>query len=190
MMATRAGPGQIWVSDYTTVALREVDLGPVDAVKSGFQHYVGFNGRASRSEYWWWYLFAVIVAVVAAIADSSGVLAGLIGLGLFLPGLAVGFRRLHDSGRSAWWLLIAIVPLIGILVLLVFLVSAGDALPNKYGPPVGSSLHGFPDNAEASPRSPGAEPTDQTRKLSELREAGALTQEEFETKKAELLSRM
>lgn len=73
----------------------------VDAIKSGFRNYAKFRGRASRSEYWWFFLFTVLVqAVGSSIDESLGNIAGLV---VFLPGLALQVRRLHDTGRSGWW---------------------------------------------------------------------------------------
>jgi len=73
----------------------------VDAIKSGFRNYARFRGRAGRSEYWWFFLFTVLAQTVASsISDDFG---NLVGLAVFLPGLAVHVRRLHDTGRSGWW---------------------------------------------------------------------------------------
>jgi uncharacterized membrane protein YhaH (DUF805 family) len=108
-------------------------------VKSGFDHYVVFSGRASRPAYWWWFLFGILVAIGASIIDAAigttGVISGLAGLALVLPGLSVSIRRLHDIDRSGWWILIGLIPLIGFIVLLVFYLREGDAGENKYGPP-------------------------------------------------------
>ncbi|BBF81857.1 DUF805 domain-containing protein [Asticcacaulis excentricus] len=118
-------------------------MGFVEAVKSGLKNYVTFSGRATRSEFWWFALFQFIVILVPAMlsiserADGSfgifSTLQLLISLGLFLPSLALSFRRLHDTNRSAWWLLISLVPLIGGIVLLVFYCLKGTEGPNKYG---------------------------------------------------------
>jgi uncharacterized membrane protein YhaH (DUF805 family) len=110
-----------------------------EAVRSGFDHYVKFEGRASRSAYWWWFLFEVIVGVVAVILDyaifsSLGVFYVLTSLGLLLPSLSVAVRRLHDTDRTGWWLLIYLVPFIGFIVLLVFFLTDSDPGPNQYGP--------------------------------------------------------
>jgi uncharacterized membrane protein YhaH (DUF805 family) len=110
-----------------------------DAVKSVFNQYVGFSGRARRSEYWYWMLFYFILAIVASILDralfgqTNSYISWLLGLGLFLPSLAVAVRRLHDTSRSGWWVLIGLIPIIGTIVLIVFYVqdSHGD---NQYGP--------------------------------------------------------
>jgi uncharacterized membrane protein YhaH (DUF805 family) len=92
--------------------------------------YAQITGRASRSEYWWFYLFTVLVS---AAADSLGGTAGnLASLFFLLPGLALVARRLHDTGRSGWWFLIAFT-VIGIPVLLYWLVRASDAGSNSYG---------------------------------------------------------
>jgi uncharacterized membrane protein YhaH (DUF805 family) len=88
--------------------------------------------------YWWWVLFAIIAAVVANIVDAiigAPILSVIVGLGLLLPGLSVAIRRLHDTNRTGWWILIGLIPLIGFIVLLVFYVQEGDAGDNKYGPP-------------------------------------------------------
>ena len=107
----------------------------VEAIKDGFGKYVTFSGRSSRSAYWYWALFAFLVGLVAAILDmaiGTRILSLITSLALLLPGLAVGFRRLHDVGRSAWWILIALVPLIGVIVLLVFALQPSEG-PNRFG---------------------------------------------------------
>jgi uncharacterized membrane protein YhaH (DUF805 family) len=108
-----------------------------DAVRSVFSKYVTFSGRARRSEFWWFALFAGIVYIVAGIIDSAignQVLGYLVGLALLLPSLAVTVRRLHDTGRSGWWILIGLIPLIGAIVLLVFEVQDSQPGTNSYGP--------------------------------------------------------
>lgn len=118
-------------------------MGFMDAVKSVYSNYFNFQGRARRSEYWFFYLFAVIVSVVALIlivstgetgAGIFGRVYGVFILGALIPQLAVAVRRLHDTDRSGWWLLIGLIPLVGFIVLLIFMV--GDSKPgaNKYGP--------------------------------------------------------
>lgn len=115
------------------------------AVKHVLNNYANFSGRARRSEYWWWTLATVIFNVVAnvlmtAMASMSNTL-GLIfaiivlvvSLGLIIPSIAVGARRLHDMGRSGWWLLISFVPLIGFLLLLYWFVQRGTVGSNEFG---------------------------------------------------------
>jgi uncharacterized membrane protein YhaH (DUF805 family) len=115
------------------------------AVRSVLSQYVGFGGRARRSEYWWFALFSVLVGIVTSLLDmglgtdfegsvASGGLFGLIAnLALLLPSLAVAVRRLHDTDRSGWWILIALIPLVGLIVLLVFFVQDGAPGPNRFG---------------------------------------------------------
>ena len=106
----------------------------IDAVNSCFRQYVGFSGRASRSEFWWFTLFGLLVGLAAALVDPTGTIGVLLSLALFLPSLAVSVRRLHDTGRSGWWLLIGLVPIAGLIVLIVFFVMRGDPGANRYGP--------------------------------------------------------
>jgi uncharacterized membrane protein YhaH (DUF805 family) len=116
------------------------------AVRSVLSQYVRFGGRARRAEYWWFFLFSVLVGIVTLILDialgtdfegsaTSGGLFNLIAnLALLLPSLAVAVRRLHDTDRSGWWILIGLIPLIGAIVLLVFFVQDGTLGPNRFGP--------------------------------------------------------
>ncbi|GIF47169.1 uncharacterized membrane protein YhaH (DUF805 family) [Asanoa ferruginea] len=113
-----------------------------ESLKSVFSQYVGFSGRARRSEYWWFALFAILLNVVARILDSvlfdtstasTGIFGIIVGLALFLPGLAVAVRRLHDTDRTGWWVLIGLVPLVGAIVLLVFMVSDSKPGANRFG---------------------------------------------------------
>src|SRR5205085_9532491 len=107
-----------------------------EAIASGFSNYVNFSGRACRSEFWYWVLFAVVVSIVANVIDMIiGIPAvGLItGLGLFLPGLAVTIRRLHDLDRTGWWFLLAFTG-IGWILLIIWDCMKGTTGPNSYGP--------------------------------------------------------
>lgn len=116
-----------------------------EAISSCFRQYVGFNGRAPRSEFWYFQLFAVLLGIGAPILDPTGGVGALISLALLLPSLAVAARRLHDTNRSGWWILIALIPLIGIIVLIVWWASRGDPHANRYGPPpFGKSTDGMP----------------------------------------------
>lgn len=108
----------------------------VDSVKTGFDNYVNFEGRATRSEYWWWVLFYYIVYFAAMALDFSlglGIVSLLASLAMLAPSLSVACRRLHDIGRSGWWQLL-VLTIIGIFVLLYWFVQKGDAGENKYGP--------------------------------------------------------
>ncbi|MEV0724369.1 DUF805 domain-containing protein [Micromonospora purpureochromogenes] len=120
-------------------------MSPIDAIKSVLSQYAGFSGRARRSEYWWFVLFSLILGIVAGVLDgalgtdigsdpsSTGVIGLIVSLALLLPTLAVAVRRLHDTDRSGWWLLIGLVPLVGAIVLLVFFVKDGTRGTNRYG---------------------------------------------------------
>ena len=106
-----------------------------EAIASCFRQYVGFSGRASRSEFWYFELFAVVLSIAGSIIDPTGVVGGLISLALLLPSLAVTARRLHDTNRSGWWILIAFIPLVGIIVLIVWWATRGGPDANRFGPP-------------------------------------------------------
>jgi len=105
-----------------------------DSVKSVLQKSFTLQGRASRSEYWWFYLFYIIIYIgTFAIDISMGTPLSLIML-LFLPGIfCVSCRRMHDLGKSGWWMLISLIPLIGGLIVLFWLVSEGEDEANYYG---------------------------------------------------------
>ncbi len=100
--------------------------------------YATFTGRARRAEYWMFALFNIIIAVVLGVVDtvigSPGILGGIYVLAVLLPSIAVGIRRLHDTGRSGWWLLIVFVPFVGAIVFLVFTVMDSHPGTNAYGP--------------------------------------------------------
>lgn len=106
--------------------------------------YAVFSGRAQRAEYWYYVLFYLIINLVLGYIDrlmnptipqdGAGVLTGVFVLATLIPSLAVGARRLHDTNRSGWWLLISLIPLIGAVVLLIFTVQDGTPGDNRFGP--------------------------------------------------------
>ncbi len=99
--------------------------------------YADFNGRAQRQEYWMFTLVAVIINVLLSIIGGilgTAVIGMIFGLAVLVPSVAAGVRRLHDTGRSGWWMLIALVPLIGGLALLYFFILDSTPGENKYGP--------------------------------------------------------
>jgi len=106
--------------------------------------YAVFNERARRKEYWFFFLFNVIISIALTFIDEAtgsfdaksgmGLLGGIYGLALLIPSIAVAVRRLHDTGRSGWWLFIVVIPLIGVIVLLVFLAQDSKPGKNQYGP--------------------------------------------------------
>lgn len=99
-------------------------------------HYADFEGRARRKEFW---MFFLVDLLAAAVAEAIGqaihlpALSSLYGLATLLPYVAVGVRRLHDTGRSGWWMLIQLIPLIGAIWLIVLLATAGNSGGNRYG---------------------------------------------------------
>lgn len=107
-----------------------------DAVRSVLTQYAVFSGRARRSEFWFYMLaFVIVYAAVAALDSllSLGFLALLMSLALLLPNLAVIVRRLHDTDRPWWWVLVGMVPVVNLLVI-VYLATDGTPGPNTYGP--------------------------------------------------------
>jgi uncharacterized membrane protein YhaH (DUF805 family) len=115
------------------------------------KQYADFSGRARRTEFWMFTLFSAIASIVLALIDtligtaaiygsgaaytfSPGILQGLYALAVLIPTLAVTVRRLHDQDRTGWWLLIGLIPVVGGIVLLVFMCLEGTRGPNQYGP--------------------------------------------------------
>ncbi len=120
------------------------------------RRYAEFDGRSRRREYWMFYLFTLllgmafglIVGIIALATYSLGMsetammtiilpfyfIGGLLSLALIIPSLAVSIRRMHDQDKSGWWILIALVPFVGGIVLLVFLCLDGTPGPNRFGP--------------------------------------------------------
>lgn len=121
-------------------------MGFAEAIKSGFSNYLNFSDRSQRSAFWYWQLFYLIVysavlaldfSVLRSFSSSNagfGPLTGIFYIATLLPSIAVMFRRLHDTGRSAWWELLWFVPVIGWIILIVWHCQRGEAGPNKYGP--------------------------------------------------------
>jgi uncharacterized membrane protein YhaH (DUF805 family) len=149
------------------------ELSPIDWARRPLQRYADFSGRAPRAEYWWYFLGTMIAYIVVMIVENIVGLDGTVGpygplslilmLGLLVPGLAVTVRRLHDTNRSGWWILIAVIPylilgilaggaiasgsmgamagagllglvaMVGAIVLLVFMVLPGTKGENRFG---------------------------------------------------------
>ena len=111
-----------------------------EAIRSGFNNYVGFSGRAPRSEYWFWTLFVILVSIVAVILDAAifpyrqvSPFNAITSIILLLPGIAVSVRRLHDMDHTGWWLLIALTG-IGAIILLIWFCFKGTDGANRFGP--------------------------------------------------------
>jgi uncharacterized membrane protein YhaH (DUF805 family) len=118
------------------------------------RQYADFTGRARRTEFWMFTFVSAIIGIVLSLVDevvfvgpgvsTTGWLGTIYGLAVLLPTLAVGARRLHDTGRSGWWLLLAIIPLIGAIVLIVFFALEGQRTTNSYGPDPKAVPAGYP----------------------------------------------
>ncbi|MES2895160.1 MAG: DUF805 domain-containing protein [Pseudomonadota bacterium] len=128
----------------------------MDMMFEPIRKYAQFSGRARRKEYWMFCLLIIGIEIVfyalMGILGAGPMMAGdptagvnpiagllmlvfsVVMLGLFIPSLAVSFRRLHDTNRSAWWLLIALIPFLGVVVLLVFMLLDGTPGDNRFGP--------------------------------------------------------
>ncbi|MBW3638363.1 MAG: DUF805 domain-containing protein [Actinobacteria bacterium] len=111
-------------------------MGFADAVQSAFSQYAGFSGRARRSEYWWFSLAVFLIIVLATVVDlvigTFPAFYALAFLAVLLPSIAVGVRRLHDTGKSGWFYLLAFVPFGGIALLVFFVMDSSP--DNQYGP--------------------------------------------------------
>ena len=119
-----------------------------EAISTVLSKFSTFSGRATRPEYWWWVLFVIIVMSVTRLVDGAIVapllgferfegiagqpLSAVVSLAFLIPSLAVGARRLHDIGRTAWWLLLHLVPIAGSIVLLVFALQPSEEGENQY----------------------------------------------------------
>ncbi len=105
--------------------------------------YAVFDGRARRKEYWYFVLFNFIIGFVLGLIEglagiapgiNYSVLSLIYALAVLLPGLGVGVRRLHDTGRSGWWLFISLIPFIGAIILLILMATDSQEGTNQYGP--------------------------------------------------------
>ncbi|HEY8068098.1 MAG TPA: DUF805 domain-containing protein [Burkholderiales bacterium] len=107
---------------------------------AALKKYATFSGRARRSEYWYFVLFNTLIFIALAVVDMVVIrskfdaLGTIFNLATLLPSLAVFFRRLHDTGRSGWWWLIGLIPILGWIVLLIFLIKDSDPGDNRFGP--------------------------------------------------------
>ena len=107
-----------------------------EAIKAALTNYVNFSGRALRSEYWFFFLFVIVVHVVLLIVEhvtGIGMLSIIFGLAVLLPGLAVSVRRLHDLDKSGWFVLIGLIPIVGAIIVLVWMCQQGTSGANRFG---------------------------------------------------------
>ncbi|MBI2630861.1 DUF805 domain-containing protein [Candidatus Nomurabacteria bacterium] len=108
-----------------------------------FKKYAEFNGRARRREFWMFLLFSFIISIALSIIDSilgtevgrgNGILSSLYSLAIIVPSIAVTVRRLHDTNRSGWWWFLWLIPIVGWIILIVWLATDSMAGDNQYGP--------------------------------------------------------
>lgn len=136
------------------------------AVRTCFSKYVDFSGRARRSEFWYFVLFTLLVGVVSGVVDSilgtdfdtsGGLINSVTSLALFLPSLAVAVRRLHDIGRSGWWILLGLIPIVGWIIVIVWYCTDTRRGDNQYGPDpkYGPSDGTYPPPPPAAPYGSG-----------------------------------
>ena len=113
-------------------------VSPLEAVTVFWLRWT-FRGRASRSEYWWAYLMCTIVPAVLGLVSDA--LVALWALLVLVPGLAVTARRLHDTDRSGWWILIFLIPIVGPIALLIFVMQGSQPTENRFGPVPNTESH-------------------------------------------------
>lgn len=124
----------------------------IEWYKMAFTKYADFKSRSTRNEFWWFVLCNILIIIALNLlmgifaAMEIGILAGLFGIvyliyafAVFIPSLALSVRRLHDTNRSGWFLLLSLIPLVGSIILLVFYAQESDPNSNKWGPRPGSS---------------------------------------------------
>ena len=126
---------------------QETDISFKEAVEKFFRNYTNSNGRARRKEYWYPVLFQLIInvaiSIIGVILGMTGVealmklptiLSGIVSLALLLPSIMVGIRRMHDIGKSGWWVLISLVPCVGVFIYIYFCCQDSQPGANQYGP--------------------------------------------------------
>ncbi|WBV41886.1 DUF805 domain-containing protein [Pseudoroseomonas cervicalis] len=113
------------------------------AIAAAMGKYFTFSGRATRPEYWWFFLFTVLMIWGASIVEATGsqgdswLMSAAVSLIFTIPQISCATRRLHDTGRSGWWQLLSLVPLIGWIILIIWLARKGEAGENRFGPAAG-----------------------------------------------------
>lgn len=111
----------------------------MDYYIDAFRNYATFKGRASRKQYWMFVLLNFIISIAIGLVESAigfgdmTFLSFLYSIAVIVPNLSIASRRLHDTGRSAWWILLALIPLVGAIVLTVLLIFDSEKGSNKYG---------------------------------------------------------
>jgi uncharacterized membrane protein YhaH (DUF805 family) len=114
--------------------MRDMDI--QQSVKTVLANYAKFEGRSGRAEYWWWVLaYMIAYVVIYAVGSAVGMgqlLVAVLGLGLLVPNVAVSIRRFHDIGKSGWWCLIFLIPIVNIVAWIYFFIKVSEG-PNQYG---------------------------------------------------------
>lgn len=132
-----SGPSK---SDVPGLPILPIKMGFTGAVTTCFRKYAVFKGRATRTEYWFWQLFWLMILagsyLLSSVTQSSigGTLFAIFMLCAYLPSLAVLVRRLHDTGKSGWWVLLSAIPILGSLIVLIFTLQYSEDFDNEYGP--------------------------------------------------------
>ena len=127
----------------------------------GLKNYVGFDGRATRRQFWFYYLWLIVLILITTVVDaligtsdtlgSYGLISGIFILATGLPTLAIEIRRLHDIGKNGLWVLINLIPVIGFIILLIILCKRSDPGLNEYGPPANYIVLEHPSEAAGDP---------------------------------------
>lgn len=104
------------------------------AIITCFQNYANFNGRATRAEFWWWTLFCFLVSIATGLIPFIG---WLISVALFIPSVAVAWRRLHDIGKAGGWWFLGFIPLVGFIILIIWYCKESEPMDNRFGPYLG-----------------------------------------------------
>ncbi|MFI7061085.1 DUF805 domain-containing protein [Kribbella sp. NPDC050124] len=127
--------------------------------------YAVFDGRARRKEYWMFVLFNVIVSIILSIVDNvigttygaanSGVISSIYSLAVLLPSIGVGIRRMHDTNRSGWWILINLIPCVGFIWFIVLAAQEGTVGDNQHGPDPKAAERGQGFGQPGGPAEPG-----------------------------------
>jgi len=102
-----------------------------ESIKTCFKKFIDFKGRASRSEYWWFVLFAILVNIASNLLLPSSI-GAIVTIALILPQISAAIRRLHDIGKSGFWMLLCMIPIIG-LVVVYWLIQKSAPVTNQYG---------------------------------------------------------
>jgi uncharacterized membrane protein YhaH (DUF805 family) len=130
-------PGGGYLGATPTAYLQGAPVGFGAAVRGAFGHLLTFRGRASRSAFWWFAVLAIIAYVVVGLITNWSSVAGtildiVVGIPMWLAGLSLSVRRLHDANHTGWWWWIGFVPIVGWIVLLIFYLMPGTPGPNRY----------------------------------------------------------